>query len=318
MIEAIKFVRGAVAKKDFVPELTHFRIKDQRITGFNGIIALSSPIDLDLDVRPKATTFAKAVQTCETTISMHVTPTGRLSVKSGKFRALIECLPDDHAQIPVAPEGSEIDIGPDFMKAVRAVSPFMGFDASRPWAEGIMLKNQSAYATNNVCFVEYWHGHHMPLPLNIPKIAVNELLRIGQDPERVIATQSSITFHYEDGRWLRSALLGDNWPEQAFTLFDGQQFNYQPMPEDLFSALKELKAFMDTESRVHFRHDGVATSASEDVGAVVEVEVAEGPVFNYKMLSLLEGIEQIDFTPHPRPCGFMSGMMRGLILGLNV
>lgn len=318
MIDAIKFVRGAVAKKDFVPELTHFRIKDQRITGYNGIIALSSPIDLDLDIRPRADTFTKAVQTCETTISMHVTPTGRLSVKSGKFRALIECLPDDYTGIPVLPEGNEIDIGPDFMQAVRAVSPYMGFDASRPWSEGIMLKNQSAYATNNICFVEYWHGHNMPLPINIPKVAVNELLRIGQDPERVVCNQSTITFHYADGRWLRSALLGDNWPEQAFNLFDGREFDYDTMPDGLFDALRELKAFMDKESRVYFRHDGVATSASEEIGATVECEVPEGPVFNYKMLSLLEGIDAIDFSPHPQPCGFMSGMMRGLILGLNV
>ena len=43
MIDAVKFVQGAVAKKDYVAELTHFLIQDNRITGYNGIMGLSSP-----------------------------------------------------------------------------------------------------------------------------------------------------------------------------------------------------------------------------------------------------------------------------------
>jgi hypothetical protein len=31
MLDALKFVKGAVAKKDFVPELTHFRITGGRV-----------------------------------------------------------------------------------------------------------------------------------------------------------------------------------------------------------------------------------------------------------------------------------------------
>ena len=112
MLEAIKFTRGAIAKKDFVAELTHFHIAKGRITGFNGMMALSAPIELDLDVRPKADTFAKALHACEDTVTMHVTPTGRLSIKSGRFKALIECFPDEQAAAPFTPAGWPVDVGP--------------------------------------------------------------------------------------------------------------------------------------------------------------------------------------------------------------
>lgn len=318
MIDAIKFTRGAIARKDYVPELTHFRIADGRITGFNGILALSSPIDLDLDVRPKADTFAKAVHACEDTITMHLTPGGKLSIKAGKFKALVECLPDDHMMTPVLPEGWDLDMGPRFMEAIRAVHPFIGVDASRPWAMGIMLRGRSAYATNNVCFVEYWHGHDIPFPMNIPKETIRELLRINQDPVRVTATESSITFHFADGRWMKSQLYVDNWPEQAFGLFDMHKFEYEATPDGLFDGMQKIKPFLDKDQRVWFRDNGVATSQHAEEGAHVEVDgLVEGPCFSFVALELLSCATQIDFMPHPKPCGFLADGMRGMILGLR-
>ena len=67
MLEVLKFVKGAVGKKDYVPALTHFQIADGRITGFNGKISLSSPIALDLECCPKAIPFVKAIEACTDT-----------------------------------------------------------------------------------------------------------------------------------------------------------------------------------------------------------------------------------------------------------
>jgi len=320
MIEAIKFTRGAVAKKDYVAELTHFRIAQGRITGFNGMMALSAPINIDLDVRPKADMFAKAVHACEGTMAMHITPTGRLSIKSGKFKALVECLAEEHAATPYEPAGWPVDMGPRFMDSIRALAPFTGVDASRPWAMGIMLQGQSAYATNNVIFAEYWHGHAMPFPMNIPKEVITELLRINEDPVQVLATENSITFHFSGDRWLRSSLYSANWPEQAFKLFDMHKFQYEPTPDGLFDALNRLKPFLDKETRVYFRDGGVATANHEEVGgAHIEVDdLIEGPAFSYQALMLLEGVTHIDFMPHPKPCGFLAEGMRGMILGIRV
>ena len=92
MLSSLKFVQGAVAKKDFVPALNHFRIEGGRVKGYNGMIALCGPIDLDLSITPKALEFTKAIQACTDTISLHITPAGRLSIKSGRFKAFVDCL----------------------------------------------------------------------------------------------------------------------------------------------------------------------------------------------------------------------------------
>jgi hypothetical protein len=317
MIDAIRFTRGAIAKKDYVPELTHYIIKDGRITGYNGVMSLSSPLDLDIDARPKASTFAKAVASCEDTISIHMTKAGRLSIKSGKFRALVDCLPEDTAMdLPVLPEGEDVDVGPTFMDAIRATAKYQGVDASRPWAMGLMFNGPSVLATNNVIFVEYWHGHPMPMPMNIPTVAIKELLRIGQNPIRVTANAHSATFHFEDDRWLKTQLVAQPWPETAMGLLD-RQFDYQPAPEGLWDALRTIKPFIDKDERVHFRDGTISTSAVDELGAHHECDVPDGPVFAYKVLELLEGATHIDFSPYPNPCGFLADGMRGMFLGLR-
>ena len=54
MLAALKFVQGAVARRDFVPALTHFYIADGFVKGYNGRIAICAPIDVDLVATPKA------------------------------------------------------------------------------------------------------------------------------------------------------------------------------------------------------------------------------------------------------------------------
>ena len=47
MLDALKFVKGAVARKDAVAVLTHFRIQHRYIMGYNGLIALGHPLELE-------------------------------------------------------------------------------------------------------------------------------------------------------------------------------------------------------------------------------------------------------------------------------
>lgn len=317
MREELSFVKGAVARKDFLPELTHFNIMDGRITGFNGDMALSSPIATDIRAKPHAETFIKAVNACEEETALSLTKAGKLSLRSGKFRALINCLPDDSPAIPHYPEGQLVDLGPSFMKCIRALAPFMGVDASRPWATGIMLKSGTALATNNICLVEYWHGVTLPVEINIPKSAIVELLRIGQDPLKVQVTKNSISFHFTGNRWMRTQLLATNWPNVA-KVFEADA-NPVPPPEGLFAALEKLKPFVDEGARIFFTDNGIATSYDPESATTVDIDgLQAGPCFHHAMLSLLSGVaKKIDFTTYPSPCRFEGAQLRGVILGLR-
>lgn len=316
MLDALRFVQGAVAKKDFVAALTHFRIKDRTIVGANGNMTLSSPIDLDLDIMPKAGPFIKALQTCQETISLHLTAGGRLSVRSGRFKALIDCIPEGFPDI--TPRGEFIELPDGILPALKALSNFIAEDASRPWARGILLRGSSAYATNNVVLMEYWLKAPFPVPLNIPRSAVVELLRIGAEPQRLQVCQDSVTFHYEGGQWLNTLLYSTEWPDLG-RVFNAQS-NAEPIPDGLWEALEDLRPFTNKSNQVYLAPGKVSTGPDgDDASATSEVPgITTAGVFNLDYLLKLKGVaKKIDFTTYPKPCLFFGENVRGAIIGMR-
>lgn len=316
MLEALKFVQGSVAKKDFIPELKHFMIEDGRVSGFNGVLALSSPIPFNIACKPNAVPLIKAIGNCADTVLLSLTPGGKLTVKSGKYKVHVECIEGD--TMHVKPEGELFDLPSGFYDGIKAVAPFIGEDASRKWAQGVLVKDKSLFATNNVCLVQYWLGMDFPCELNIPLPAIKEMLRIKEAPSRVQIADGNITFHYSGDRWLRTQLYSlREWPDL------GKYLNVPneptPIHEELFAGLEVLKPFVDQMGSVFINNGVITTHVEESEGASYEVPgmINEG-VFNIEMLALLKGVAtHVDWTLYPKPCLFNGGMLRGAIVGMR-
>lgn len=317
MLDALKFVQGSVAKKDFLPALSHFVIEDGTVRGYNGTIALCSPIPFDIACKPKAESLVKAIAGCETTVTLALTPKGRLSVRSGAFKVFVECAEGDtpHA----TPEGEFIQLdGAAFLAGVKAVEPFIGDDASRPWTNGVLLRGQSALSTNNIIIAEYWTGVSFPRDVNIPRAAIKELLRINQQPTAVQLADTSITFHFEDGKWLRSQLFESAWPD--FVKLLDCQSNPLPIPTEFALGLTTVKHFVDKLGRVWFNGDGVISTAPEgEEGASYVIDgFNHTGIYNVEMLiKLASCAHKVDWTAYPKPCMFFGDRLRGAIVGMK-
>jgi DNA polymerase III sliding clamp (beta) subunit (PCNA family) len=321
MIDSLRFVQGAVARKDYQPALTHFYVNEGRITGYNGTLALSSPIALDIHAMPKAIPFVRAIENCtdEEATAVYMTPGGRLALRSGAFRAYIDCLEDDDIFQQVRPDGANVPLNGKLLPALRALEPFIGIDASRPWATGILLEGPYAYATNNIILVQYWIGEHAPVTANLPGQAVREILRIGLEPELATITENHLTLHYSGERWLRTGLLNPDWPNIDSLLDACTSSAMEPVPDGFYEALDKLAPFVNERGAVYFHEGHMATSTEEDDGAAIAL--AGLPVsgcYNNAYLAMLKGVAAaIDFTTHPKPCGFVGDSLRGVILGMR-
>lgn len=318
-LAALDFVKGAVAKKDFVPVLTHVSIKDGYIQAYNGIVTLCSPIDLALDCTPVALKFIKAIQTCRETVQMSITPTGRLSIKSKGFKTLVECSPTAFPSIEL--EGERLPLpGAGFIQALKILEPLIAEDASRPWARGILFSGKTATATNNVVVAQLWLDFKFPIMINLPHMAVNELIRIKKEPVEMIVANNHATFIYDDGRWLRSQLNETKWPDINGFFKNRVDAKAQAVPEGFFDALRDIAPFVDAIGRAHIMPGKVSTSTDIDLATSVEVEGLDGGgIYNVSQLLLLEGIaDKLNFTAHPAPAVFYGGNLRGSIIGMNM
>lgn len=317
LYESLKFVQGAVAKKDFLPAMAHFAIEKGSVRAYNGVLALCTPIDLDLECKPKAIPMVNAINHCDETVVMSMTPAGKLAIKSGTFRAYIDCV--DEKQTPhVWPEGDRMDFnGEAVLKAFKVIEPFIGDDASRQWSNGVLLSGGSAFATNNVTLVEYWLGAQTPRVVNIPRVCIREMLRIGKVPTHAQLTTNSITFHYGDNQWIRSQLYSVEWPDLSRIL--NTECNAQPIDERLFDGLDKIKPFADKMGRVFIKDGTLSTATVDGEGAAFHVDQlrCEG-VYAIEMLKLLKGIAtHADFDTYPRPCLWFGDCVRGAIIGMR-
>lgn len=320
MLKELKFVQGAVAKKDLIPTLTHFKIENGTVRSFNGTLALCSPIALDIDCTPLAIPFVKAIQNCKETVHLSMTPAGRLAVKSGSFKAFINCDPAEETP-HVEPEGDKVEVdGESILKGLKIVFPFIGNDASRPWTNGCLFFNGSIFATNNIIVFEQWIGTVLPEMCNLPRSAIQEIIRVNEPPTHIQMNDKSITFHYEDGRWIRSALLETAWPDVKGLLERNEPCNPQPIDVKLFEALEIVKPFVDKMGRIIFNGKGIATDFEEAEGAQFDIEgfTHEG-IYQIEMLNKLKDVtDTIDFSEYPNPCRFFGDNCRGIIVGLRI
>jgi hypothetical protein len=318
MLRELKFVQGAVAKKDLLPAMTHFRIERGTVRSYNGTLAISCPIPLDIDCCPKADAMVRAIANCQESTTIAMTPSGRLSIRSGRFRALVETIQGETPHVFPAGEPFAFD-GEAFVEACKVLEPFIGSDASRPWSNGVLLEGQSAYATNNTCLVQYWLGNAFPLRVNVPRAAIKEVLRVGEPPTHGQVDASSITFHYTDGRWIRSQLLAVEWPMDLIAGLLDQPSNPLPVPEGFFEGLEKIRGMVDGTSRVYLKDGALRTHADHDEGAAWDVDLPAEGLYNLNMLSLLSGVvTHIDLTPYPGPALFFGDRLRGAIVGMRM
>jgi len=314
MLKELQFVQGAVARKDFQPALVHFHIHQGHIQGYNGVLSLSCPIALDLDVTPNAVQLVKAVRGCTAAIALSMTANGRLAIKSGKFKAFIECHPGGFPEI--RPAGKRVELPSPIIPALKVLQPCVAEDASRQWARGVLFRERSLFATNNVVLIEYFLGAAWPLEMNLPLEAINEIIRIGEEPEYLLAEENAITFCYSGERWLRTQLYAHTWPDVS-RILDGAS-TPAPLP---FGAeeLTALFPFLDDGGRLYLLDGVLATSLTDGVGARVEVPgLKEGGIYNAYMLQLaMERASSFDFSTYPAPCLFCGDRLRGALIGMR-
>jgi hypothetical protein len=318
MLRELKFVQGAVAKKDLLPAMTHFRIEGGTVRSYNGTLAISCPIPLDIDCCPKADAMVRAIGNCTEATTISMTPGGRLSIRSGRFRAFVETIDGETPHVQPAGEPFTFD-GERLLAAFGVLEPFIGTDASRAFTNGVLLENGSAYATNNTCLVQYWLGDAFPLRVNVPRAAIKEVLRVGEPPTHGQVDANSITFHYTDGRWIRSQLLVTEWPMDLIGSLLDAPSNPAPIPEGFFEGLATISGMADGTSRVYLRDGALRTHADHDEGAAWDIDLPAEGLYNLKMMSLLDSVvSTIDLSLYPGPALFFGERLRGAIIGMKM
>lgn len=308
-------MQGAVGKKNLLPHLTHFKIENGEIRSFNGVLALCSPIKLDINAVPNAITFYKAIQNCDENVTITMDEDGKLAVGSGKRVVYVECVGGETGH--VEPEGDVIQLDDvDIVGTLKKVRPFIGDDASRPWSNGVLFDGKSAFATNNISIIEVWLDVPFPTKCVIPLVAIKEMIRIKDNPTHMQMTADSVTFHYEGDKWLRTSTINDKWPDVRAAL-NVSDHNATAINPELFEGVEFVKQFGDNINRVYMIDGELSTSVTLRTGATYKIDDCDyNGTFQAAVLNSLEHVATtIDFNS--TPCVFFGDKCRGALIGMK-
>jgi len=322
MLKTLAIIKGGVSTKDLNPILTHVKIKDGWITSTNGRLTISAPIALpnDIEVIVPATKFIAAVKACKEP-KFKITDGGKLSISKGKFRAFLPIMTD--VTFPSPQTSGDIIHAGDFIPTINKLMQFVGDDASRSWANGILFYDGQAYATNNVILASVeteWSGP----AICIPNFLINELLRIKKEIVSIRSNGETITFQLEDQVWLNSSTLPTRWPN-VLKMYSTVDFNLiKKIPEGFQEAIENILPFCPDPKypKIILSETGVSTEKG-DHEASVDMEGLSTSLWRAEpLLNLLSNTDKIgisiDFSQHPRPCPWIRGDgVRGVIVGLK-
>lgn len=310
LVKALDFISFAQKEKG-APYQTHVILARNQAIASDGILTAGHKIEEDLVACPHTFTLAAALKKCTGALSLTQLDSGRLSVKSGKFKAFIPCItpadiPNFYPDPPCGVIDNRIRVG------LELVSPFIVENAQRVVMASALIRSGSILATNGQILLEYWHGIDMPPGLIVPKLFINALCKMNKDLVSFGFSASSFTVYFDDGSWLRTQLYNDKWPDCDAIL--RKPHSPLPLPMGFFDALNAIFGFIE-DNRLRVRAGRLQSHDDETQGASYEVEgLTANLAYNAKHLKVLDGlIKTIDFVGDSGISYFYGDNLRGAI-----
>lgn len=313
LTSAVSFL-SSILKDEGSPFETHVLLANKTITAFNGTIAAGALIDTDISCAPHNKTLLAALQKCGDGFSLTQVDQAKLSIKSGKFRAIVPCVDPNILPNPT-PDLSIAPIDDKFKDALKLIS--IKSNGEQIYDLSFLINGGSVIATDGRIIIECWHGLDLPPGLPIPKALIPA---ITGHPAKLCGfgfSPNSVTFWFNDNSWIRSQLYAQTWPNVARIM--ERESNPLAVPSDFFTGLETIAPF--SEGYVIFNKGLLRTHKDDGKGAMFEVEgLVSGPIYSLKYLNMIKGIaDKIDFyvagEHKSYMCFFKGSNVRGVIAG---
>ena len=292
LLQALEFC-SVVCEKLGAPHETHISLRNNMAIAFNGVIAAGSHIVEDIYCCPHTILMIEALSKCTDNYSLTQLDNGRLSIKSGKFKAIVPCIEPNLIEI-TQPDPLIVGITNKFKEAIEAVGVLASENAQHVLTASILMNGQSVISTNRLMLFEYWHGLDLPSNIPLPKQFVVALAKQKKNLTGFGFSNSSATFYFEDNCWLKTQLYSDEWPNVSRILnIEANLWNIDP---NFFEALSAIAPFSET-GNVYSDTNLLMSHPEASLGATHECTgIPKGFIYPIKQLMMMKNhVKKIDY-----------------------
>ncbi|MDZ4344184.1 MAG: hypothetical protein U1E51_17330, partial [Candidatus Binatia bacterium] len=195
--------------------------------------------------------------------------------------------------------GKKRPVGKDLLEVLTLLRPFIGDDASRPWASTLLFRKEAkaAVAANNVIIASAPCKDTFAQDIQLPVFAIDELLRIGKLPETFSCDESSITFFW-GAQWLRSQLIVAEYPSATVDKWLTKRGKMIELPKNIGAVVEDLTPFCNDPKFpvLYFRKNGIATAPGETQAEITGIDLGEGAFRADNLKIILQRSDKIAIT----------------------
>lgn len=310
LVAALSFLKLGQKDTGVADYQTHVNMFNGYAVTFDGIIAAGIKLGEEINAVCSTNELIAALKQCGEAYSITHTEGGKLSIKSGKFRALVKTI--DPKGMPTIEPDMPVALIDDRLKtALDALNWIVEEQGDRVHLASFLLRPGSLMATNGRVAAEYWHGIDLPPNIVIPKPFASAIIRAEKPLAKFGFSSRSITVWFEDESFIRTQLFEDQWPD-IYKLLNVPS-EPKPVPPGMFDAIRVVKPF--SEDMVYLNGGHVASHPFEGEGAVYEIAgLPDGPAYIIENILGIEPIcETIDFSGSHHL--FFGKNVRGVIIG---
>lgn len=315
LIDALKFVKPVQSKTGAAYQ-THCIISGHWLCASNGILTMATPVHEDLNACPHSLDLLDALQKCGQDLNITQLSANQLAVRSGDFKAIIDCCSPSEINIP-APDNNIAKINNEVKDAIASVMVLANEDAPNAAYAGVLLQAGSTVATNGHALLEAWHGVDLPAGLLLPKPFCAAVGRSGKDATGFGYSPSSVTFHFDDGSFVKTQLYNERFPEYKHLFNRAREL--WPIPLKLMEAIRAVESF-SKNGIIYFDNDVVSSRELQSEATTFKiVGLPVGLAFNAKLLIQMEhAIRNIAFNLENNETFFSADNIRGCLKGLDI
>jgi DNA polymerase III sliding clamp (beta) subunit (PCNA family) len=321
LMSRIWLIKRGYAENSVLPALKAVHVYEGRMQSSDGkiVIDVECPELKDLTFSVNGSKFVKAIEACDgEPDSLKVTET-MLIVKKAKFTAKLPLLSEQYPRTEFNYLSEAwTKIAQPLKPAIKAVLPFVGIDASRPWCCGALFTDNKVYATNNVTVVSRLYALINTPAFNLPSFAMIELAALENEPKRLVVEENHVTFDY--GRFMfRTQLLSPDWPDVS-KMLSAVTDKIPTIPQGLPDAVEKVVNFCpDADFQcIVFDGEGVTTTEGDISAAVEGFELPKGRYRAVVLQSVLAHATHADFSFYPNAIPFRtSDGLTGVFVGVR-
>lgn len=301
MLEALKFIEPASKEIGQINQ-THCMLAGGWAAAFDGVVMMAHKIDNDMVAFPHTKRLIGALSKCDEQVQITQLDSGRLGIKSGKFSAFVPCI-DGGLMAITPPDAPQYDLNDGVLASLGIVGVVAKENAPRMVQASVLLRANSAVATDGHMILESWHGTQLPTVV-LPKVFVQLLLKIGKKATKLGVGPNTCTIHFEDGSLIRTQLYTDPYPDVDRLMATPN--NAFPIPAELWTALDKLDSQRNETKDVYFNATAakLQTDPDPNVGASYDFEhpLPDGVRLNIELLRrFAPHAKAADWKPAARP-----------------